>query len=256
MHTDPVFIVIPAFNKGGRLPGLLADLVECGIRVPAPSVEFLVVDDGSSPTHLLLEQRAVERASVCLATAGAPHRVRLLELPGNVGKGSAIRRGWQEAASDAAWLGFLDADGAVPAAEVWRLVAMLNSVRFDLLAGARIRMAGHRVHRSLIRHLQGRVFATLAERWIPSGFYDTQCGFKLVSAARLRPLLRLLQEERWLLDVELIALIVQAGGRCIEEPIDWSDPGSSRVVPILDPFRMVVSLRRLRRRLAHLPVSS
>lgn len=256
MHADRVFIVIPAYNEGDRLPGLLADLVECGIRVRAPSVEFLVVDDGSSLRHLQLEQMAVEQASVRLTAAGAPHWVKLLELPGNVGKGSAIRRGWQELAPEATWLGFLDADGAVPASEVWRLVSMLDSEQFDLIAGARIRMAGHCIHRSLIRHLQGRVFATLAERCIPNGFYDTQCGIKLIRSSRLRPLLGLLQEERWLLDVELIALIRQAGGRCVEEPIDWSDPGSSKVVPILDPIRMVFRLWRLHRRLTHISVSS
>lgn len=256
MFTASVCIVIPAYNEGERLPGLLADLVEYGVRVHAPSVEFLVVDDGSSPKDLQLERRAVEKAFTGFSSAGVPHRAKLLKLPRNFGKGSAIRRGWQEAAADADWLGFLDADGAVPASEVWRLVAMLDSKRFDLLAGARIRMAGHRIHRSLVRHLQGRIFATLAERWVPNGFYDTQCGIKLVKASRLRPLMEHLQEDRWLLDIELITLISKVGGDCIEEPIDWREPGSSKVVPILDPIRMTFGLWHLRRRLAHLSPSS
>jgi dolichyl-phosphate beta-glucosyltransferase len=125
---------------------------------------------------------------------------------------------------------------------------MLDPSRFEMLAGARIRMAGHRIHRSLVRHLQGRVFATLVEHAIPNGFYDTQCGLKLVNAGIVRRNLDRLVENRWLLDVELIAVVRGENARCIEEPIDWRDPGGSKVRPVVDPLRMLLGLWRLRRR--------
>jgi hypothetical protein len=119
----------------------------------------------------------------------------------------------------------------------------------DVLAGTRMLMAGRLIERSLLRHLQGRVFAMLTERAFNLGFYDTQCGVKLFRAALLRPLLPSLLENRWLLDLEVLALLKRVGARFREEPIDWSDPGGSKVVPGLDALRMAAGLWRLRRRM-------
>jgi glycosyltransferase involved in cell wall biosynthesis len=251
MPSFRVSVVIPAFNEGLRLPAFVAEIARVGAQVGAPAVEFLVVDDGSSPDHLAKHAEAVEHAAAVFAANGAPHVLRLVRSTRNQGKGGAIRSGWLQSDPGSTWLGFVDGDGAIPAREVWRLVGLLDASRFDLLGGARIRMAGHHIERSLVRHLQGRVFASFAEHFIPNGFYDTQCGIKLVAADRLRGRLAELVETRWLLDLELIALLRRSGARCVEEPIDWSDPGGSKVVPLLDPLRMLVGLWRLRRRLLH-----
>jgi dolichyl-phosphate beta-glucosyltransferase len=118
----------------------------------------------------------------------------------------------------------------------------------DVLAGTRMLMAGRSIRRGFTRHVQGRLFATVVERLFGLGFYDTQCGLKLVRAALLRPLLPRLREERWLLDVELLSLLQREGARVREEPIDWADPGGSKLVPGLDALRMAAGLRRIRDR--------
>jgi dolichyl-phosphate beta-glucosyltransferase len=244
-------IAIPAFREGTRLPRLLAALVDEALAVESPPAEIVVVDDGSGRDDAEREREAVLESGARLAAAGAPHRVRFVASPENRGKGSAIRLGWSEADADAAWLGFLDADGAVSAPEAWRLVRMLTrSDDFDALAGARILMAGRAIERSFLRHVQGRVFATMAERAFRFGFYDTQCGVKLFRASLLRPLVPELREERWLLDIEALALMKRAGARFREEPIDWFDAGGSKVVPGLDAVRMALGLWRVRRRVS------
>jgi dolichyl-phosphate beta-glucosyltransferase len=246
-------VVVPALDEGDRLAGLL-DGLAAAAPPGAPDVEFVVVDDGSAHRHLALERAAVAAASGRALASGAPCRFRLVEHLSNRGKGAAIRRGWGEASGGAAWLGFLDADGAVPAAEAWRLAGrLLPDPGFDVLAATRIRMAGRTIRRSRFRHAQGRVFATLAERLFRLGFYDTQCGLKLFRASLLHPVLPLLREDRWLLDVEVLALLQRRGARCVEEPIDWADPGRSKVVPFLDPLKMLAGLLSLRRRLGPPP---
>ncbi len=250
MPLPLVTLVIPAYRESRRLPALLEALVEDPTAADAPVLELLVVDDGSGAEECERERAAVETAAAALAARG-PHRARFVAAPVNRGKGAAIRLGWAEAHPASAWLGFLDADGAVSAREAWRLVRMLPRVEgeLDVLAGTRMLMAGRSIRRSLHRHLQGRVFATLVERLFRLGFYDTQCGVKLLRASLLRPLLPLLREERWLLDVEVLALLQREGARMREEPIDWADPGGSKVVPGLDALRMAAGLRRIRRRL-------
>jgi dolichyl-phosphate beta-glucosyltransferase len=245
-------LVIPAYREGLRLPPLLTALAAEALGAPSPPLEVVVVDDGSGPAERDREEEAVRVAQAALERAGAPHRFRFVAGPVNRGKGAAIRLGWASADPASEWLGFLDADGAVSAREAWRLVRLLPELHeVDVLAGTRILMAGRSIRRSLVRHLQGRVFATLVERAFRLGFYDTQCGLKLVRASRLRPVLPRLAEDRWLLDVEVLVLLARGGARMREEPIDWADPGGSKVIPGLDALRMAAGLRRMRRRLDH-----
>ena len=254
MSSIIVSFVIPAYNEGERLPPYVARLVEEGIRHPSPAVELIVSDDGSDPAHAQQLRFCVAAARDVLSRAGAPHRFAYVAAARNGGKGSAIRRGWQHASSEATWLGFLDADGSIGAAEAFRLAAQAAaSSDVDVVAGSRIPMAGRHVTRSLVRHLQGRLFAAVADRQLQLRLYDTQCGVKLFRASMLRPLLPDLREERWLLDVELLALMKRRDARVLEVPIDWAEVGGSKITPGLDALRMFWGLARLKRRLMAAP---
>lgn len=243
-------LVIPAYRESRRLPGLVARWAELAPASSEHAVELIVVDDGSPPAEVEAERAAVAEAARRLAAAGAPHRVRFDAAGRNQGKGAAVRRGWSLAHPGALWLGFVDADGAVSANETWRLTRGLAAdPPVDVLAATRIRMAGRVIERSLMRHLQGRIFANLVEWLYGLGFYDTQCGAKFFRGSALRPILPLLEEDRWLLDVEVLAILAHRGARIAEEPIDWRDPGGSKVIPLLDPLRMGLRLWTLRRRL-------
>ncbi len=194
-------------------------------------------------------EAAVSRVARELSASGSPHRMEYIRADRNRGKGAAIRLGWNQAAADATWLTFIDADGAIPAREYWRVAAMLPGIDADAVCACRIKMAGRTIDRTLFRHLQGRLFATFAEELFHLGFYDTQTGMKAFRGSMLRPLLSSLREDRWLLDVELLVLMHRAGARCVEIPIDCYMRGGSSLVFGLDPLRMAVQLVRLRSRL-------
>jgi dolichyl-phosphate beta-glucosyltransferase len=246
-------VVIPAYNEGEHLPQFVGRLTQVLLEQPSPAVELIVSDDGSAPEHSERQRACVEAAQARLTEAGAPHRFVYLRSERNRGKGSAIRHGWSHGSLTAEWLGFLDADGAVSAEEFRRLAVLAASSRdVDVVVGARVKMAGRRVVRSLFRHLQGRVFATLTDHRFQLGFYDTQCGVKIFRASLLRPLLGVLQEDRWLLDVELLVLMQRQGARALEVPIDWEDPGQSKVIPGLDAAKMFWGLLKMKQRLDRL----
>ena len=257
MSTFTVSVTIPAYNEGERLPPYVWQLVEEGIKHPSPPVEIIVSDDGSTPAHAQQLRECVAVAQALLAQASSPHRVAYVAAERNGGKGSAIRLGWRHASPETTWLAFLDADGAVGAKEFFRLAALVAaSPDVDVVAGARIIMAGRRVTRSLFRHLQGRLFAAITDLQFLLRFYDTQCGVKFFRASLLRPLLPALQEARWLLDVELLALMKRHNARILEVPIDWAEVGGSKITPGLDTLRMLWGLTRLRQRLTRLPETS
>ena len=79
-------IVIPAYNESARIPATLQSVVDC-IRQRGWSAEVVVVNDGSSDST----------AEVVRAFAAANPEVRLLENPGNRGKGYSVRSGMLQA---------------------------------------------------------------------------------------------------------------------------------------------------------------
>ena len=113
-----VTVAVPAYDEGDRLPRFLADWVSGGLRCADPVATLIVVDDHSGADHETRQRVAVETARDALGAAGAAHRVEYLRAPRNQGKGASIRAGWHRAAEGEDWLGFIDADGAVPAREV------------------------------------------------------------------------------------------------------------------------------------------
>ncbi len=244
-----IVTVIPAYNEGDRLAAFLTDWAAVSLSHPHLTATAIVVDDGSTAEMAAAHRAAVERAARELSAARAPHRVEFVRAEQNRGKGAAIRLGWSHAAADASWLTFVDADGAIPAREYWRMASLLPATDADVLCACRIKMAGRTIDRTLFRHFQGRLFATFAEELFHLGFYDTQTGMKACRASMLRPLLPRLEEDRWLLDVELLVLMHQAGARAIEVPIDCYMRGPSAVTFGLDPLRMGVQLLKLRSRL-------
>jgi glycosyltransferase involved in cell wall biosynthesis len=256
MSAVPITTVIPAYNEGDRLFSFLKDWVAAADAHATVRATAIVVDDGSRDQEAVRQRDAVAAVAGLLQQSGSPHRLTYVASDRNRGKGAAIRLGWSRATEDAMWLGFIDADGAVPAREFWRIAAELPAATTDALCGSRVNMAGRSVSRSLFRHLQGRTFATFIEELFHLGLYDTQCGFKFFRAAALRPVLPVLQEERWLLDVEVLARLKARGARFTEAPIDCHERGGSSLVFGIDPIRMAVRLIRLRRTLKRATVGA
>ncbi len=244
-----VTTVIPAYNEGPRLSAFLRDWVEESAAHSALDVSAIVVVDGSGPGESAEQRKAVDAAAAALQRGGGTHQIRLHRVEQNQGKGNAIRCGWSLADRDAVWLSFIDADGAVPAREYWRLASLLPDADVDVVCGSRQGVEGRSTERTAFRRLQSRTFAAFVEALFGLGLHDSQCGLKFFRAARLRPVLPALTEEGWLLDVEVLARLKQAGARWQEVPIDCHERGGSKLVFGLDPIRMAAGLLSLRARL-------
>jgi dolichyl-phosphate beta-glucosyltransferase len=228
-------VVIPAFNEATRLPRYL-DEVLAFFEGRGEPYEVLVVDDGST-------DGIADAVRVLAARRSA---LRLIALPGNRGKGAAMRAGML--AATGAFRLFTDADGATPIAELKRLEPALLAGA-DVVVGSRalgepgvsLRARWHRV-------AAGRVFAWLVARCGLRGIADSQCGFKVFTAAAGR-LFGPLETRGFGLDVEVLLRARAAGDRIVEVAVNWADQAGSRVGVLRTGPGMLVQILRARRRL-------
>jgi dolichyl-phosphate beta-glucosyltransferase len=219
-------IVVPCFNEEHRIDErAFLDLVGTG------EVRLLFVNDGSTDgTRPLLER--LRRQS---------GRIGVLDLPRNMGKAEAVRRGLQRAIeSEAEIVGYFDADLSTPGSELIRMISLLRE-RKDLVAvfGSRVARLGSRIRRSPVRHYSGRVFATFASLALGVAFYDTQCGAKLFRVnENLVAAVRIPFRSPWSFDVLLCQRLFEGTHEIpgiptslfFEMPLEeWTDVSGSKV---------------------------
>ena len=145
MEFPKYSVVIPAYNESARIPATLESVV-AAIRANGWAAEVIVVNDGSTDsTAQLVRDFAVS----------APE-VRLLENPGNRGKGYSVRAGVLSAQGEI--IMFTDADLSAPMDEAGLLFkAIANGA--DIAIGSRWLESGRQTHRQpLYRQFFGRCF--------------------------------------------------------------------------------------------------
>ena len=192
-------LVIPCFNESLRLPCFLPKLCEL-LKASKAEAEVQLVDDGSTSE----EQRALKDFVRSLMPAYPFVREPIL-LDRNLGKGGAIRAGW-DASNDFDFLAFVDADGAAPASETMRFLKRLDAMenKSSLLIAMREQGAGREIQRVLPRKIVAKAFNTLLKIFYGIRIRDTQCGLKAVPAAFFSKLRNQLRQNGYGFDLELI----------------------------------------------------
>ena len=208
-------IVVPAYNEESRI-GSCIDRLRTALPGLVPSWEILVVDDGSGD----------KTREVVSARSAQDDRVRLLALP-HRGKGEAVKRGLLEARGE--WRFMADADLATPPDNLPRFLQHTSDTRTALVIGSREAPGAQRLDEPWIRHVIGRAFNWFVRAFIVSGISDTQCGFKLLSAAAVEAICPYLTIDGFAFDVEMLALADRAGLTIREVGVTWDGHQESRV---------------------------
>ncbi len=230
-------VVIPAYNEASRLPAYLGEVIAFFEGRGEP-YEVIVVDDGSRDAT---RERVREVEAV-------HHRIRLIALPKNRGKGYAVRVGMVNARG--AFRLFADADGATPIAELKRLLPAFEAGA-DIVVGSRV-LVDPSVSVQARRHRvwAGRLFNWLVARLGLHGIADSQCGFKCFRASVAEVLFRSLNTDRFGFDVELLLLAQRRGYTIAEVAINWADQPGSKVGVVTDGSRMLWEILSARAALA------
>jgi glycosyltransferase involved in cell wall biosynthesis len=226
-------IILPAFNESSRLAASLAKALAF-VREKRWSVEIIVVNDGSRDDTAEIVKRFMLEAP----------EIRLLENPGNRGKGYSVRNGMLNAGGEI--LLFSDADFSSPIEESIKLIDAIAQGA-DVAFGSRWLLAETQTLRqSLLRQFVGRVYNLLLRLVLGLPYKDTQCGFKAFTRPAAEVIFTRQQIERWGFDPELLFIARKFGLKMTEVPVAWANDDRSKVNLIVDGFKMFYELLKIR----------
>jgi glycosyltransferase involved in cell wall biosynthesis len=182
------------------------------------SVEVLMVDDGSRDSTAAVIQEFASRHPFA----------RLLQNPGNRGKGYSVRHGMQKAQGE--WILSTDADLSSPLQEVEKLLAAVEREGAAAAIGSRAldrSLIG--VHQAVFREASGRVFNLVMRTATGLPFRDTQCGFKLFRNDAARVIFPRQRLEGFGFDVEDLLIAQIHGFKVVEVPVRWDNVEGTKV---------------------------
>lgn len=226
-------IIIPAYNESARIPATLTAVLEC-IRAHHWSAEVVVVNDGST-------DNTVEVVRSFMASAP---ELRILENPGNRGKGYSVRSGMIDARGEV--LLFTDSDLSAPIEEAERLFAAIEAGA-QIAIGSRWLEAGRQTHRQpFYRQFFGRCFNGVTRMVMGLPFADTQCGFKAFTREAAQAIFPRQTITRWGFDPEILFIAIKHGYRVAEVPVSWAHDERSRVSYLKDGLKMLEEILTIR----------
>jgi len=226
-------IVIPAYNESGRIPATLHSVLDC-IREHKWSAEVIVVDDGSRDTT----------ADAVRAIAAKAPEVRLVQNPGNRGKGYSVRNGMLQALGEVVM--FTDADLSAPMEEAEDLFAAIADGA-DIAIGSRwLERTRQTIRQPLYRQFFGRCFNGVTRMIMGLPFADTQCGFKAFTRKAAQTVFQLQTIERWGFDPEILFIGLKRGFRIDEVPVSWAHDERTRMSYLKDGMRMLQDIAIVR----------
>ena len=223
-----ISIIIPAYNEEKRLPATLKAVRDYLDHANWDFAEIVVVDDGSADR------------TACVARAAG---VRVLQNPGNRGKGYSVRHGVLESRGE--WMLFTDADLSSPIQELEKLCTAVDREKAQVAIGSRAvdrTLVG--VHQPVLREWMGRIFNLAMRLATGLPFRDTQCGFKLFEAAAARQVFPRQQLDGFGFDVEVLFIARRLNHRCLEVPVRWDNVPGTKVslwrgmMAFLDPLKV------------------
>jgi glycosyltransferase involved in cell wall biosynthesis len=203
--TPHLAVVIPAYREGSRIHDNLRLLLTELDKLDR-NYEVVVVSDGS-PDQTVAEAQRVASA-----------HIKVVEYPGNMGKGYALRRGFEASSGDP--VVFIDADMELHPSSIKKFLDIMHAGDADVVVGSK-RHPESRVVYPAFRRVQSMAYQSLVRLLFSLNVKDTQTGLKLFRREVLEQTVPLLVVKRFAFDLELLAVAHHLGYTKIQEgPID------------------------------------
>ncbi|MBE0686189.1 MAG: glycosyltransferase family 2 protein [Anaerolineaceae bacterium] len=201
---EKLSVVIPVYNEEKYISTTIQRVLD--VNLENVSIEIVVVDDGSKDrTVEILQGLAVEHPEI-----------KVYQQPVNMGKGAALRRGFQEASGDIILI--QDADLEYDPGDYPTLLKPILDSKADVVYGSRFLGGPHRV--LYFWHFAGNQFLTLLSNITTNlNLTDMETGYKVFRAEVIKGIP--LKSNRFGFEPEVTAKIARRGWRIFETQISY-----------------------------------
>lgn len=197
-------VIVPAYMEGKRIAANIGKLTDALDQLDT-DYEVIVVSDGSTD----------DTYKQALGVAGP--RVRVFGYLPNMGKGFALRYGFERSTGDP--VTFIDADMELHPKEIGIFVKLMDIYGCDVVVGSK-RHPQSELSYPAFRRFQSWVYQVLIGILFKLRLSDTQTGLKLFRREVLDAVLPYMLVNRWAYDLELFVLAREKGyQRFIEAPV-------------------------------------
>lgn len=212
-------IIIPAYNEEKRIERTIRSICSY-LANKQMSYEILIVSDGSTDGTVQLINNFIKET----------RNLRLIHNDKNHGKGWVVRQGMLSTKAKIRL--FMDADNAT-SIEHYELMTPLFSKGYQVVIGSRnskdAEGAKQEVPQNLIKRCLGNISNALIQMMAVRGIWDTQCGFKALTAAAADDIFSRSKIDRWGFDIELLVLAKKLRYSIAVIPVKWINDFDSKV---------------------------
>ena len=212
-------IIIPVYNEEKRIERTIHSIKAYLINIQL-SYEILIVSDGSTDGTVQLINNIIKETK----------NLRLIHNNINHGKGWVVRQGMLNTKAKIRL--FMDADNAT-SIEHFDLMVPLFSKGYQIVIGSRDSKdavgARQEVPQNFIKRCLGNISNVLIQIMAVRGIWDTQCGFKALTATAAEDIFSRSKIDRWGFDIELLLLAQRLRYSIAVIPVKWINDFNSKV---------------------------
>ncbi|MDI6717527.1 MAG: glycosyltransferase family 2 protein [Patescibacteria group bacterium] len=208
-------VIIPAYNEAKRISLTLID-VNKHLSKANFTYEIIVVDNNSKDAT----KEIAERFSHIIKN------LRVIECPIQ-GKANAVKMGMLSAKGDIRL--FTDADNSTSIDQVYKMFPYFEK-GYNIVIGSRdVEEAKLIPSQPWYRRLGGNIGNLVIQALLLPGIWDTQCGFKALTAEVAEKIFSMAKIRGWGFDAEILALAKTLGYKIKEIPVVWVNSPFSHV---------------------------
>ncbi|MBU1292118.1 glycosyltransferase family 2 protein [Patescibacteria group bacterium] len=212
-------VIIPAYNEEMNISNTLLD-IDHYLSQQDYTYEILVVIDGAKDKTAQIVGKFVDLVK----------NLRVINNKENHGKGWVVRQGMLEAKGQIRL--FMDADNATTIDHFKKMIPLFEQ-GYQVVIGSRdskdVAGAKQAVPQPFHKRLVGNMGNLVIQLVAVSGIWDTQCGFKALTAQVAEDVFSRCRIDRWSFDVEVLAIARMLGCKIGIIPVYWINNPNSRV---------------------------
>ncbi len=210
-----ISVILPAYNKEKEIKEVLNETAKALDEITS-SWEIIVVDDGSKDSTFVIAKR-FERND---------RRIKVLSYGRNMGKGFALKYGFERSRGDL--IVFMDADLDLHPRQIKRFIEIMKESKADVVVGSK-RHPESKVYYPFKRRILSDIYFLIVKILFNLNVKDTQVGLKLFRRKVLEEVIPRILVKRYAFDVEVLANVIRKRYKVVEAPIELNFRFSSSI---------------------------